>query len=392
MSRWWKVALAVGIAVPAVGLRLSGAHLAASAAMPVFGLAVVAASFLLVWAAEAVQHDISGNLATAILAVIAVLPEYAVDLYFAWSAGHVPENAHYAAANMTGSNRLLLGLGWPFVALLFAWGVRRRGEKPRGLKLHEGRRVDLGFLGMASLYSLLIPFTRRLAWYDALVLLALFGAYLWRAAQGERSEPALVGVAKQIGDLPRRTRRIMVAALFAAAASIVLIAAEPFAGALVAGGKELGIDEFLLVQWLAPLASEAPELLVAAVLALRGHDDSALGMLLSAKVNQWTLLVGSLPIAFIAGGGTASGIALDARQTEEFILTAAQTILGFAVLVDLRLAIWESVALLALFAAQFPFPDPAVRLGFSAAYAVLALALLLRSRRELPAIAGALYR
>ena len=344
MSRWWKVALAVGIAVPAVGLRLSGAHLAASAAMPVFGLAVVAASFLLVWAAEAVQHDISGNLATAILAVIAVLPEYAVDLYFAWSAGHVPENAHYAAANMTGSNRLLLGLGWPFVALLFAWGVRRRGEKPRGLKLHEGRRVDLGFLGMASLYSLLIPFTRRLAWYDALVLLALFGAYLWRAAQGERSEPALVGVAKQIGDLPRRTRRIMVAALFAAAASIVLIAAEPFAGALVAGGKELGIDEFLLVQWLAPLASEAPELLVAAVLALRGSDDSALGMLLSAKVNQWTLLVGSLPIAFIAGGGTASGIALDARQTEEFILTAAQTILGFAVLVDLRLAIWESVA------------------------------------------------
>src|SRR5438477_7078457 len=47
-----------------------------------------------------------GNLATAILAVIAVLPEYAVDLYFGWSAGHIPENARYAAANMTGSNRL----------------------------------------------------------------------------------------------------------------------------------------------------------------------------------------------------------------------------------------------------------------------------------------------
>ena len=45
-----------------------------------------------------------------------------------------------------------------------------------------------------------------------------------------------------------------------------------------------------------------------------------------------------------------------------------------------------------LFAAQFPFPDPVVRLGFSAAYAVLALGLLLRRRRELPAIAGAIYR
>src|SRR3981081_3036728 len=113
MARWWKVAIAIGIAAPAVGGRLSGTHLAPGLAMPVFGFSVVAAAFLLVWAAEAAQHDISGNLATAILAVIAVLPEYAVDLYFAWSAGHIPENAQYAAANMTGSNRLLRGPRWP---------------------------------------------------------------------------------------------------------------------------------------------------------------------------------------------------------------------------------------------------------------------------------------
>jgi cation:H+ antiporter len=392
MSSWWKIALVVGFAAPAAALRLAGVHPPGPAAIPLFGAAVVAASFLLVWAAEAAQRDISGSLATAILAVIAVLPEYAVDLYFAWSAGHVPENAHYAAANMTGSNRLLLGLGWPFVALLFAWGLHRRGEKPRGVRLGEGRRLDLGFLGAASLYSLVIPFTRRLAWYDAVVLLVLFGAYLWRASKGARHEPELVGVAKQIGDLPRRTRRFLVVALFAVAAGIVLTAAEPFAGALIAGGKQLGVDEFLLVQWVAPLASEFPELLVGGLLALRGHQDSALGTLLSSKVNQWTLLVGSLPLAFIAGGGAASGIVLDARQTEEFILTAAQTLLGFAVLVDLRLSIWESVALLLLFAAQFPFPDPTVRLGFSAAYAALAAGLLWRRRRSLPSVAAAVVR
>ena len=131
---------------------------------------------------------------------------------------------------------------------------------------------------------------------------------------------------------------------------------------------------------------------MAALLALRGHEDSALGTLLSTKVTQWTLLVGSLPLAFIAGGGAASGIVLDARQTEEFILTAAQTLLGFAVLVDLRLAIWESVALLLLFAAQFPFPDPTVRLGFSGAYAALAAVLLWRRRRELSSVAAAVVR
>jgi len=219
MSSWWKIALALSIAAPAVVVRLSGAHLAAPVAIAVFGAAVVASAFLLVWAAEAARHDISGNLATAILAVIAVLPEYAVDLYFAWSAGHVPENAQYAAANMTGSNRLLLGLGWPFVALLFAWGLRRRGERPRGVRLREGRRIELAFLAAASVYCLVIPLTRRLAWYDAAVLLPLFLAYLWRAAQGERAEPDLVGVARQIGDLPRRARRATVVALFATAGS-----------------------------------------------------------------------------------------------------------------------------------------------------------------------------
>ena len=384
-----KIALALAAALPALVLRLSGTHLPPVAGMVVFGSGVVACAFLLVWAAEAAHRDISGSLATAILAVIAVLPEYAVDLYFGWSSGHVPEHGHYAAANMTGSNRLLLGLGWPVVVFLFVIGMRRRGLPARGIALHGSRRLELAFLGAASLYSLIIPFTRRLAWYDAIVLLALFGLFLWRAARGEHSETELIGVARKLGDLPRRKRRLAVSSLFLAATVIVIAAAEPFAQSLIEGGRHLGIDQFLLVQWLAPLSSESPELLVAALLALRGQQDSALGTLLSSKVNQWTLLVGSLPLAHMIGGGSASGIALDARQTEEFILTATQTLLGFAVLADLHLAVWEAFVLLALFALQFPFPQPQVRLGFSAAYALLALALLILKRRELPAIARA---
>ena len=387
-----KVAAALLLALPALVLRLGGIRLPAFPAIVVFGSAVVACAFLLVWAAEAAHHDISGSLSTALLAVIAVLPEYAVDLFFAWSAGHVPGNARYAAANMTGSNRLLPGLGWPFVVLLFLAGARGRGERPGGIALKPGRRVELAFLAAASLYSLVIPLARRIAWYDSAVLLAIFAAYLVRAAAGEREEPELIGVAKLIGDLPRRRRRWTVAALMLAATAIVIAASEPFAQALVAGGRELGMDEFLLVQWLAPLSSESPEMLVAGVLALRGHQDTALGTLLAAKVNQWTLLVGSLPIAHAIGGGGSAGLQLDARQTEEFVLTAAQTVLGFAVLADLRLQLWESLALLLLFLLQFPFPQPEVRVGFAAAYGALAAALLVQRRRELPGIARAALR
>ena len=347
-----KVGVAVAFAVPAVALRIAGVHLAPPVAIPVFGGAVVASAFLLVWAAEAAHHDISGSLATAILAVIAVLPEYAVDLYFAWSAGHIPQNAQYAAANMTGSNRLLLGLGWPFVVVLFAWGARRRGEPARSVQLHQGRRMELRFLGLASLYSLIIPFTRRLALYDAAVLLLLFGLYLWRAAQGERSEPALVGVAEAIGNLPKRRRRAVVICMFVAATLIVLLSSEPFAQALVSGGKALGVDEFLLVQWLAPLASEAPEFLIAALLAVRGKAGAAMGLLLSAKLNQWTLLVGSLPLAYSVGAGHLAALPLDNRQAAEVLLTAAQSLLGIAVLASMSLSLFEAALLAGLFVAQ----------------------------------------
>jgi cation:H+ antiporter len=103
---------------------------------------------------------------------------------------------------------------------------------------------------------------------------------------------------------------------------------------------------------------------------------------LSSKVNQWTLLVGAIPLAFLAGGGDGS-LGLDARQTEEFVLTSAQTLLGFAVLIDLRFRWWEASALAALFFLQFPFPETSVRLAFSAAYVAMALAILIRRRRHL---------
>ena len=65
----------------------------------------------------------------------------------------------------------------------------------------------------------------------------------------------------------------------------------------------LGISEFFLVQWLAPLASEAPELLIAGLYAWRLNTNAGLGTLVSSKVNQWTLLVGTLPIVFSIAAG-----------------------------------------------------------------------------------------
>jgi cation:H+ antiporter len=113
-----------------------------------------------------------------------------------------------------------------------------------------------------------------------------------------------------------------------------------------------------------------------------------LGTLLSSKVNQWTLLVGSLPLAYLVGGG-GGVLHLDARQTEEFLLTAAQAVLGVAMLLDLALDRWEAAALFGLFALQFPFPNTNVRLAFAALYLAAAAVILVRHRHQLrPLLSG----
>jgi cation:H+ antiporter len=289
---------------------------------------------------------------------------------------------------MTGSNRLLIGIGWPLVAVLSMVAARRAQRNFTGVRLGDGRRVELACLALASAYSAVIIFNRRLAWYDALALLGLFAFYVVRVSREERTEPELIGVAAAIGQLSPRPRRVLVGVLFLSAAAMVVASAEPFAEALVHGGRQLGIDEFLLVQWLAPLASESPELLVAGMLALRGRQDSAFGVVLSSKVNQWTLLVGGLPIAYYAGGGQG-GLPLDGRQLEELVLTASQGILGFSVLSNLELRRWEAMALLFLFLIQFPLPGQSARLLLSAVYLILAMVVLVVHRRSLLPIARA---
>ncbi|ASO20159.1 cation:H+ antiporter [Actinoalloteichus hoggarensis] len=371
------------LALPALVFRLSGIESDPLILLAVFGTGVVSASFVLAWAAEAAQVDISGGLAIAILAVIAVLPEYAVDLYFAFTAGSRPEYVAYAAANMTGSNRLLLGLGWSLVVLIaLAVAKRRTGKSIRALTLDSGHRVELGFLAIASVIAFAIPVSAQIHVALGVGLLAFFGFYLWKVSRGDTEEPDLVGPAATIGALPRRQRRVLVVSLFIGSALVILACAEPFADALIETGAQLGIDEFLLVQWLAPLASEAPEFIIAILFALRGNGAAAIGMLISAKVNQWTLLVGSLPVAYLLGGGGVA-LHLDGRQVEEFLLTATQTLLGIAALLALRFPRWAAWTLLGLFAVQFVFPGQEARYVLSGVYAALALGAFVYHRRHL---------
>lgn len=350
--------LAVLITIPGIFVRVSGQfepmlHTQPGMVALFAGLAVLGASFLLLWACDALQEDLSQTLVLAIVALIAVLPEYAVDMYCTWMAGQHPQSQwpHLAIANMTGANRLLIGVAWSVIAVIF-WIKTRRD-----VILQAERRTELFFLGLATLYAFIIPLKGSLAWYDGLVFIGIYVWYLVVARRRPVAESEAEGPAELILSLPRTPRRVLTYGMIIFAGAAILANAEPFSHGLVETGKMMGISEFLLMQWLAPIASEAPEFTVAIMFALRGHAGLALGSLLSSKLNQWTLLVGMIPGVYaLSAGHLMPPMPMDSHQMNEIMLTAAQSLLGVMLLVTLRLSMWQGLLLFALFIGQFVVP------------------------------------
>jgi cation:H+ antiporter len=404
------LALAVLASVPGTLLGLAELfHLGAPELAPpllalLYGMAVIGAAFVLAWAAEAAQLDVSASLAIGVLALIAVLPEYAVGFVFAWKGGNDVEqfgascvqpgsegasNCSLVLANMTGANRLLIGVGWSMIVFIAYWQWRRRRERHAGVRMERTKSVELAYLSVACAYCLTLPLRRTITLLDAVILVSIFIAYTLRISQAPQTEPDLIGPAAWVGGLGKRARRASVLAMFAFAGAVILLVAEHFADSLVDTGAELGVNEFLLVQWLAPLASEAPELLVVALYAWRLKTSEALTAVVSSKINQWTLLVGTLPLVFAIASGSLHGLPVEPAQRQEILLTAAQTVFAVAILVNLCISLREALALFGLFWAQFILgavvPSSikgAELLTLSAVYILIGLWLLVRHRGD----------
>ena len=365
-----------------------------------YGVAVIGAAFVLAWAAEAAQLDVSASLAIGVLALIAVLPEYAVGFVFAWKGGNDVEqygasckppdhegasNCSLVLANMTGANRLLIGIGWSMIVFIAFWQWRKRGERHHGVTMERSKAVELAYLSLACAYCLTLPLKRTVTLIDAVILVSIFIAYTLRISKAPQTHPDLIGPAAWIGAMGKTARRASVLSMFAVAGVVILLVAEHFAESLVETGTELGVSEFLLVQWLAPLASEAPELLVVALYAWRLKTSEALTAVVSSKINQWTLLVGTLPLVFAIASGSLHGLPVETAQREEILLTAAQTVFAVAILVNLCISLREAFALFGLFWAQFilgavvpPSSKGIELLVLSAVYILLGVFLLAR--------------
>jgi cation:H+ antiporter len=356
-------------------IHLSGVHPSPELQALSAGLAIFGAAFMLSWSAELAQLEMSQSLALALLALIAVLPEYAVDMYFAWMAGKDPQYTAYATANMTGANRLLIGVGWAAVVVTYWLKTNKRS-----VDLEPSHKIEVLYLGLATLYSFFIPFKGRLDLFDAAVFITIFVLYIRAASQAAHVEPELEGPTEMIASWGTSARRVVTLMLFLFSGYTIFISAEPFAEGLLATGRTFGIEEFILVQWLAPLASESPEFIVAILFALRANPGASMGTLLSSKVNQWTLLIGMLPVVYAFSAGRVVPMSMDSRQVEEILLTAAQSLFAVAVLANLSFSLTEAIIVFVLFTTQLLIPDPRFRYYYSFMYIVLAVGLIVLKR------------
>src|SRR6476619_4795729 len=216
-SHGWRqpVAVAAGCAVLGLLILPAGAALPAPIAMIGLGAALVGASLLLSWAADAAEVEISGGLVLVGITLVTVLPELIVEVHFAYT-----QQTSLVSANLTGATRLLL-TGATAMPVIGAWLLARRGQPPESFTLAPARRVDLALLFVASLYGILLALLGRISLIDGLLLLALYVFYLRRIRGTPDEPPAVVGVSTGIAALPRKQRRRLLVGMLALAAIAV---------------------------------------------------------------------------------------------------------------------------------------------------------------------------
>ncbi|MCX7777004.1 MAG: MBL fold metallo-hydrolase [Armatimonadetes bacterium] len=387
------LAVALSATIPWCCVWLFGAQMPYAYLALLTAMAITGAALLISWAAESAQVDVSRSLSLAMLSLITVMPEYAVDIYLSWRAGRDAEYVGLACANMTGGNRLLIGVGWSLTALLAWWSMRRlKMLKGLSVPLDKDIALEIVFLSAATLYSFLLPLKGTISPLDAIMLAGLYIGYVSFAIRAPKRDAELFGPAKLIASMSLPFRRVLVLLLFAYSGFVIFISAEPLAESLKELGKLLGIGEFFMIQWIAPLASESPELIVVSYFAMRALPAAALTAIISAKLNQWTLLIGSLPIVYSISSGAVKSLPLIELQRNEILLTAAQSLFGCIILASFDITILEIALLFALFVSQLllPMMMPTlesvgeVRTAFAALYIALSIYALLKGRNHIP--------
>ena len=355
------------------------------------------ASIVIGWAAEITAVHLSAGMALAVLAWLQTLPEFAVEASIAWQ-----RNAHLALANLTGSLRLLMGLGWPMVFFIFWFQqIRNRRGKSIELNITLPREFAVESIGLAIplFYFLYIYFKRTWNAFDGMILVSFYALYFYllnlqrkygAGMELEESDEEGNFIVDTVLKLKKNQQILVLISFFIFGGVTLYLVVHPFIESLRAAALYFGVSEFVFIQWIAPVASEFPEKITAFSWARRKSKvPLAIVNLLSSVTNQWTLLAGLIPIIFSISAGRFVSIELTDFQRGELLLTIVQSGVAVLIMADLKMYGYEALALFVLWLAQFFVPESHSALVpiYAIWMGLEALRLLMR-RRPIAALAG----
>lgn len=322
---------------------------------------VLTASLLIAWATEVLSFFLSRGLAFAVLALLQVLPEFAVEAVITFQAAADPaEKLRFVTANFTGANRLIVGLFVPMVFFMAAYRSWKQGNRLRYVQLPDHTSVEIVTLMVPTLYSFMFVLRGQVTLIDAVVLVAIYATYLavmYRLPSEHEGEEKLPLVPRSIRRQPVARQKLIIALFFLMGGGLLLVSVEPFIHNTIALGAVLGLSGYFLIQWLAPFLSEFPEFITIVYWGRTGRAELGLTNAISSKVNQWTLLIAMIPVVFIAGtyyitGSWTFHVPFDNFQRTEILLTATQGLFAACCFFNLRFHRWEAWTLIVLWGIQ----------------------------------------
>ncbi|MBI2095376.1 MAG: sodium:calcium antiporter [Candidatus Omnitrophica bacterium] len=354
--------------------------------------AIILAAMLIAWAAECGQFYISQGLALAVLAWVQTLPEFAVEATIALEAAKDPAKVHLITANFTGSLRLFVGLGWPMVYFVaFFCRGRKFHTRENGfwsIHMDDDQCVAVLSLLPALAYFVWIYLKGTLTLFDGVALTAIYAFYFYLLS---KMPPQSAEGIEDLGRIPRALMKLEkkksilgIFLFFAAGALILWFVAHPFLESMLALALAVGVSQFVFVQWVAPFLSEFPEKLSAFHWARQTKKaPMALANFVSSSINQWTILVATVPFIYSFGLGHPAEIVFDEHQKVEILLTIVQSYLGFLFLASMDFSFPEAAGLFALWIVQFFVPGLREEITWVyAGWALVETARMLKNRRR----------
>lgn len=319
--------------------------------------AVVGGAVMITFGAESSQVFVSQAFAAAIIALLQLSPEFVVEATIAHSG-----KVDLMLANFTGSNRLLMGVGWPMIYAVAAFYHRRMHRaKLRYIELRQEVVIEALILLLPSCVFIAIMIKGYFSMFDAIVLAAVFFIYLFLLQrlppEGKECEDDMVPPCKRVVRMSQNRAKLFIAFLMLAGLLAIVLSAKPFVRSLETIATSLGVSAFFFIQWVAPFLSEFPEKVSAFYWAMRIKlAPMALMNLISSNVNQWTLLVLFIPTFYSLGQGSLMNVPVDSFLRSEIMLTIAMTMYGACSVLKTRFTWFNASVLFSLWFVQFLFP------------------------------------